>query len=115
MRLRLAQPKRCNSTSVQSFLLTVYSRSDSSSQLKLWPNVSNFANVALVQRHEDSSHLAEVAHRLQQAMADLATRHLVLTGNGRSLQAIRAVLRTRETIPIEYLVKAYWTPEKILN
>jgi NADPH-dependent ferric siderophore reductase len=72
-------------------------------------------NIALIQRHEDRSHLAEVAHRLQKAMADLATQHLVLTGNGLSIQALRAVLRTHETTPIEYLVKAYWTPEKTLN
>ncbi len=73
------------------------------------------ANVALVQRHEDRTHLAEVVHRLQKAMADLATQHLVLTGNGLSIQDLRAVLRSNETIPIEYLVKAYWTPDKTLN
>jgi NADPH-dependent ferric siderophore reductase len=72
-------------------------------------------NAELVQRHEDRSHLAGVAHRLQKAMADLATRHLILTGNGRSIQALRAVLRTSETTPIEYLVKAYWTPTKTLK
>jgi NADPH-dependent ferric siderophore reductase len=62
-------------------------------------------NAVLVQWREDRSHLAQVVHRLQQAMADLATRHLVLTGNGLSIQALRAVLRTSETIPVNILSK----------
>jgi ferric-chelate reductase (NADPH) len=69
------------------------------------------ANVTLVQTREDRSHLGEIAHLLQKALADLATQHLVLTGNGRSIQAVRAPLRANSTTEIEYLVKAYWTPE----
>jgi ferric-chelate reductase (NADPH) len=73
------------------------------------------ANVTLVQICEDRSHLDEVAYRLQKAMADLTTSHLVLTGNGRSIQAVRAALHASNVANIEYLVKAYWTPEKTLK
>lgn len=72
-------------------------------------------NITLVQTSEDCSHLDEVAHRLQRALADLATQHLVLTGNGRSIQAVRAALKASNTVEIEYMVKAYWTPEKALK
>jgi ferric-chelate reductase (NADPH) len=73
------------------------------------------ANVTLVQTREDRTHHGEVAHRLQKALADLTTQHLVLTGNGRSIQAVRAALQANNTTEIEYLVKAYWTPEKTLK
>src|ERR1700722_11212728 len=73
------------------------------------------ANVTLVQSCADGSHLGEVARRLQKAMSDLTTTHLVLTGNGRSIQAVRAALHADNTAKIEYLVKAYWTPEKTLK
>jgi NADPH-dependent ferric siderophore reductase len=72
-------------------------------------------NVTLVQTREDRSHLGAITHRLRKALADLTTQHLVLTGNGRSIQAIRAALRVTNTTEIEYLVKAYWTPEKTLE
>jgi ferric-chelate reductase (NADPH) len=73
------------------------------------------ANVTLVQICEDRSHLGEVARRLQKALADLTTSHLVLTGNGRSIQAVRAALDANNIAKIEYLVKAYWTPNKTLK
>jgi NADPH-dependent ferric siderophore reductase len=73
------------------------------------------ANVTLVQTREDRSHLGAITRRLQKALADLSTQHLVLTGNGRSIQAVRAALRANNTTEIEYLVKAYWTPEKTLE
>jgi ferric-chelate reductase (NADPH) len=73
------------------------------------------ANVTLVQICEDGSHLGEVARRLQTAMADLTTSHLVLTGNGRSIQAVRAALHDNNLAKIEYLVKSYWTPKKTLK
>jgi ferric-chelate reductase (NADPH) len=73
------------------------------------------ANVTLVQICEDGSHLGEVARRLQKAMADLTTSHLVLTGNGRSIQTVRAALHANNIAKIEYLIKAYWTPKKTLK
>jgi ferric-chelate reductase (NADPH) len=73
------------------------------------------ANVTLVQISEDRSHLGEVARRLQKAMADLKTSQLVLTGNGQSIQTVRAALHANEIAKIEYLVKAYWTPKKTLK
>ncbi|MBV8357125.1 MAG: hypothetical protein JO189_04200 [Deltaproteobacteria bacterium] len=73
------------------------------------------ANVTLVQIREDRSHLGEIAHRLRKALADLSTQHLVLTGNGRSIQAVRTALQANNATEIEYLVKAYWTPEKVLK
>jgi ferric-chelate reductase (NADPH) len=73
------------------------------------------ANTTLVQIREDRSHLGEIAHRLRKALAALSTRHLVLTGNGRSIQAVRAALQANNSTEIKYRVKAYWTPEKILK
>ena len=73
------------------------------------------ANVTLVQIREDRSHLGEIAHRLRKALADLSTQHLVLTGNGRSIQAVRAALQANNATEIEYLIKAYWTPGKTLK
>ncbi len=73
------------------------------------------ANVTLVQIREDRTHLGEIAHRLRTALADLSSQHLVLTGNGRSIQAVRAALHANNATEIEYLVKAYWTPEKTLK
>src|SRR5689334_6745158 len=73
------------------------------------------ANTTLVQIREDRSHLGEIAHRLRTALADLSTRYLVLTGNGRSIQAVRAALQANNSTEIKYRVKAYWTPEKILK
>jgi len=73
------------------------------------------ANVTLVQTREDRAHLGEVARRLQKGLADLTTPYLVLTGNGRSIQAVRMALQANNTTAIKYLVKAYWTPEKTLK
>ena len=73
------------------------------------------ANVTLVQIREGRSHFGEIAHRLRKALADLSTRHLVLTGNGRSIQAVRAALQANNATEIEYLVKSYWTPGKTLK
>jgi ferric-chelate reductase (NADPH) len=73
------------------------------------------ANITLVQIREDRSHLDEIAHRLRKALSDLRTQHLVLTGNGRSIQAVRAALQANNATEIEYLVKAYWTPGKTLE
>jgi ferric-chelate reductase (NADPH) len=75
----------------------------------------DLANVTLVEICEDRSHLGEVARRLQKSMAELATSYLVMTGNGQSIQAIRAVLQANKINKIEYFVKAYWTPEKALK
>lgn len=73
------------------------------------------ANVTLVKICEDRSHLGEVARRLQKAMADLNTLRVVMTGNGKSIQAVRAALYTDKIAKIQYLVKAYWTPKKTLK
>ena len=73
------------------------------------------ANVRLIQTREDLTHLDKIAQRLQKLLTDLSTRHLVLTGNGRSIQHIRATLRARDVTDIEYLIQAYWTPEKTLR
>jgi ferric-chelate reductase (NADPH) len=75
----------------------------------------DLANVTLVEICEDGSHLGEVAWLLQKAMADLTTSHLVLTGNGRSIQAVRAALHANNKAKIDYLVKAYWSPKKTLK
>jgi NADPH-dependent ferric siderophore reductase len=75
----------------------------------------DLANVTLVEICEDGSHLGEVARLLQKAMADLSTSHLLLTGNGRSIQTVRAALHANNIAKIEYLVKAYWTPKKTLK
>jgi NADPH-dependent ferric siderophore reductase len=72
------------------------------------------SNVALVQTLESRSHLDEIGHKLQKALTDLSIQRLVLTGNGRSIQAVRATFQTN-TSKIEYLIKAYWTPEKTLK
>jgi NADPH-dependent ferric siderophore reductase len=73
------------------------------------------ANVTLIQTRENGSHLGEIAQRLQRALTDLGTKHLVLTGNGRSIQRIRTALKANEATDFDYLIKAYWTPEKTLR
>jgi ferric-chelate reductase (NADPH) len=63
-------------------------------------------------RQADDAHIPLVAEAIERALADIATSHLVLTGNGRSIQAIRTHLRTGYSGVIEYHVKAYWAPGK---
>jgi ferric-chelate reductase (NADPH) len=70
--------------------------------------------ITLVQICEDRSHLGEVAGRLQKAMTDLTTSHLVLTGNGRSIQR-SGPPSTPITSPKLSIFKAYWTPKKALK
>jgi ferric-chelate reductase (NADPH) len=64
------------------------------------------------ERRPDDAHILLVTDAIQNALAAIATPHLVLTGNGRSIQAIRACLRTRNSGVINYRVKAYWAPGK---
>jgi ferric-chelate reductase (NADPH) len=69
-----------------------------------------------VQFHERQSadeHIPLVTQSIQEALRNIATPHLVLTGNGRSIQAIRAGLRTGDASLIDYRVKAYWAPGKM--
>jgi ferric-chelate reductase (NADPH) len=63
-------------------------------------------------RQTDDAHIPLVAREIDRAMADSATSHLVLTGNGRSIQAIRASLRAGRSGAIDFHVKAYWAPGK---
>jgi ferric-chelate reductase (NADPH) len=73
------------------------------------------ANVTLIQTRENSSHLVEIARRLHRALTYLGTKQLVLTGNGRSIQGIRAELKADHETDIDYLIKAYWTSGKTLE
>jgi ferric-chelate reductase (NADPH) len=63
-------------------------------------------------READDAHIPLAVRAIQRALADIATSHLVLTGNGRSIQAIRASLRNSYAGSIDYHVKAYWAPGK---
>jgi ferric-chelate reductase (NADPH) len=62
-------------------------------------------------RQAEDTHIPCVVEAIQSGLADLATPHLMLTGNGRSIQTIRGILRTGAG-PIAYHVKAYWAPGK---
>jgi ferric-chelate reductase (NADPH) len=72
-------------------------------------------NAELVQVQKDQSHLCDVVRQLRNAMVDLSTHCLVLTGNGLSIQAIRSALRASGDSEIDFVVKAYWTPKKALK
>jgi ferric-chelate reductase (NADPH) len=63
-------------------------------------------------RQADDAHIPLVTDAIEDAFADIATSHLVLTGNGRSIQAIRTGLRAKQSGVIDYHVKAYWAPGK---
>jgi ferric-chelate reductase (NADPH) len=73
------------------------------------------ANVTQIKSRENRSHLDEIVRNLQRAMTNLATKHLIMTGNGRSIQGLRAALQANNATQLEYVVKAYWTPEKKLR
>jgi ferric-chelate reductase (NADPH) len=64
-------------------------------------------------RRNDDAHIPLVIEAIKSAQAEVATPHLVLTGNGRSIQSIRGGLRTGDAGIITYHVKAYWAPGKI--
>jgi NADPH-dependent ferric siderophore reductase len=68
------------------------------------------------EKRDDGPHISGVARALQRSMDYLATPHLVLTGNGRSIQAVRGALRTAMN-PYDWNAilcrdKAYWAPGK---
>jgi ferric-chelate reductase (NADPH) len=63
-------------------------------------------------REPDGGHIPLVAEAIRHALADIATSHLVLTGNGRSIQAIRARFRADYAGVIDFHAKAYWAPGK---
>jgi ferric-chelate reductase (NADPH) len=68
------------------------------------------AHLCIRDAHDAHIPLADKA--IRRALADIATSHLVLTGNGRSIQAMRASLRNSYAGSIDYHVKAYWAPGK---
>ena len=63
-------------------------------------------------RQADDAHIPLVTMAIQRALVDVATSHLVMTGNGRSIQAMRNSLRTGGAGVIDFHVKAYWAPGK---
>ena len=60
------------------------------------------------ERRTADAHIPVVTEAIQHALAGTGTSHLIMTGNGRSIQAIRAILRARHSGVIDYRVKAYW-------
>lgn len=63
-------------------------------------------------RQLNDSHIPLLGEAILKSLGEIATSHLVLTGNGRSIQAIRAGLRVDNSNVIDYHVKAYWAPGK---
>jgi ferric-chelate reductase (NADPH) len=63
-------------------------------------------------RQADDGHIPLITEAIQHALGSINTSHLVLTGNARSIQAVRASLRTGYSCVIDYRVKAYWAPGK---
>ena len=63
-------------------------------------------------RQADEGHIPIIIEAIQHALGSINTSHLVLTGNARSIQAIRAGLRSGYSGVIDYHVKAYWAPGK---
>jgi ferric-chelate reductase (NADPH) len=70
-------------------------------------------DVQYYERQTGDVHIPQVTEAIQRALADVGTPHLVLTGNGRSIQAIRTNLRSNYSGVIDYRVKAYWAPGKL--
>lgn len=67
---------------------------------------------SLIERRPDGSHLQEVARCVVKAMTELATKELVLTGSGPSIQSIRTELGALGIDQARSKVKAYWAPGK---
>lgn len=91
-----------------SFVFEVTDASESRSVL----DALGLPNTAIVERREDASHLAHVEARLREALARNAGTQLVLCGNARSIQALRARLKAEPVAHAGQLVKAYWAPGK---
>jgi NADPH-dependent ferric siderophore reductase len=70
-------------------------------------------DATLVEIRSDRSHLNDVVEMLQIAITATATRRLVLTGSGLSIQSIRTALRTAGLSDIQFQVAAYWAPNKV--
>jgi ferric-chelate reductase (NADPH) len=62
------------------------------------------------ERRQGDAHLPEVVRALQGSLDEIAAKHLVMTGNGRSVQAIRKSLRPGPGV--KHHTKAYWVPGK---
>ena len=69
-------------------------------------------DIQFYERQPDGAHIPLVTEAIRHTLGAMATPHLVLTGNGRSIQAIRTRLRSTGSGVIDYLVKAYWSPGK---
>lgn len=67
---------------------------------------------SLIERHPDGSHLQEAARCGVEAMTELATKELVLTGRGPSIQTIRTKLGALSIDLARTKLKAYWAPGK---
>jgi ferric-chelate reductase (NADPH) len=62
------------------------------------------------ERREGDAHTPDVVRAVRGALDEIAAPHLVMTGNGLSIRAIRAALRSRGRV--EYHTRAYWVPGK---
>jgi ferric-chelate reductase (NADPH) len=67
---------------------------------------------SLIEKRSDGLHLQEAGRCVLKAMTELATKELVLTGSGPSIQGIRTELSTHGVDLARSKVKAYWAPGK---
>ena len=67
---------------------------------------------SLIERRPDGSHLQQVARCVAEAMTELTTTEVVLTGRGPSIQSIRTELGALGIDLARSKVKAYWAPGK---
>jgi len=87
-----------------SFVFEVTDASESRSVL----DALELPDTAVVERREDGSHLAHAEARLRDALGRDAGTRLVLCGNARSIQTLRARLKAEPVAHAGQLVKAYW-------
>jgi NADPH-dependent ferric siderophore reductase len=66
----------------------------------------------LVDKRADGSHLDAAARAVRQALAELATSELVLTGNAGSIQRLRKQLKNEGVSLRQSKTKAYWAHGK---
>jgi ferric-chelate reductase (NADPH) len=64
------------------------------------------------ERQPGEEHITAVTDAIRNALGNKTAPYLVLTGNGRSIQSIRTLLRKAVSGVIDYRVKAYWAPGK---
>lgn len=75
-------------------------------------DVLGIRETSLIEKRSDGSHLQEVTRCIVKAMTELATKELVLTGCGLSIQSIRTELAGQGIDLAGVKVKAYWAPGK---